>query len=257
MNLCGDLTYTATYDSVTVAAPATYKPDERILTVDTDDVNLITNPATKKAFAVTAEFTNWPVASNANAPSGSESFDVVFTDGCIKFAKLTAPAEGKFDGIGQYDGNAKTYTVPEFTSTISRCVLTYACDSVTWDLPSEEGASKIQCDKLFFDPAARTSRMTPTKDQYLDKSKPPATYTVSFTATVKDSMPVETKTHTAKFTLIDVCDPPKFDTSIRPNIPNQTYIVTDKTQADAVHADWVLDPPYCTYDVVYNLGTVP
>ena len=54
--------------------------------------------------------------------------------------------------------------------------------------------------------------------------------------------------------LEDPCDPPVSITV--PALDDETYIITDTTEPDYTHPEFVADPSYCKVAYTYDLGSV-
>ena len=82
-SLCGDLTYSATYDGNPISSPTDqplgYNPTSREFIAETTDDSL---HGITKTYKVKAEFANWPLATYSTVSTAEESSTIAFDDPC-------------------------------------------------------------------------------------------------------------------------------------------------------------------------------
>ena len=145
-SFCGDLTYTATFDSnsvTTSSQPFAYIANELKIILESTDETLI---ALTKPYVLTAEFTRFPQAANSDAPSVTQMNYVNFIDPCMSPFTFASTSQTS-PGSDKYSGNELVFTLNPFTITPLICEVEYTCTSVQRE-DDENAASDISCSDL-------------------------------------------------------------------------------------------------------------
>lgn len=204
-------------------------------------------------YALNAEFATYPKADYSSVATATDADTITFDNPCINDFTFSATDSANL-GSDNYSGVAVSGSVLQFDVAPAFCVVNYNCQGVS--IPS--GVSALDCSDFTFVPPTGENpgsiEITANPADYQDGSKPPGTYTVQICGVVADSASQTPVCDDIEVVLQDPCDPPVSITV--PTLDDETYIITDTTEPDYTHPEFIADPSYCKVSYTYDLGTV-
>lgn len=262
-NLCGALVYKAYYDSTEIAA------DEEFLSYSGSGGSLTAEFLDKATYgylidttvpySLTAEFANWPSATNPTVSTSTATSDVLYLDPCDHLTTFTPATQDNIPD-DTYSGTEFSWNLIEFTVVPTFCIptVTYTISNVsgpsllrtepngTHDYTSFFTNYDLTLDSDSTGPADGELLVSASQSHYDNQELAPGTYTFTLMCTDQKGNSVTT---TFTWTLLDPC--------LNPTIVQYewdpyylSYTISDTVYVPYVSYTW--EPSFCRQTMTYT-----